>query len=815
MGTKIQCKTVLPAFYSVKDLNGSVSNGMCLLSHDERTLKIGQHYDSFSPRFPMDGYFEYEKEKVRQTILKHELTFRHQLQELHRLYIRQRDLMNDLKMRELHKNPKEVDLSRCLSLTPPDECKRAVNGTGLFSTQGKEISRVGNEDKQGANSLKRTNCLADLNEPILIEDTPILDSDANPRGIISLVDDDGIQITKKFHENSFMERNGGNCLKQSVQGGNRPERLTFDINADAQSDDLPTAFPSSQAGPSEACEPLTTFPNHPKTELQKKKTIFGVVISEDNREQFFTASSGNINSLKQSLDFNGGKIHMNGNISSVSSSKETASCKNVASNSSDLSARKVQGCSLLRFDAVNGVSYGDLAPKDYQNYQTPITKQESSKGSLPWFIAKSQHNLQQISRGENCYHMNLDLLQNCSQQFFKKSETDESFSRGLNQKQEDGQSTSINACEPSKAADNVSDYANGNLKSADSISEGGNSNKVFADEETPRNPPEGIDSVTDKGLANCCSGLKNQIDLNLSLDEEEEPPAPCLPRAVVKIATVEIDLEAPATLEPEENASLEEEISSVELIVEKSTQPLEEVTREAAEAIVSISSSGANNALNEAASSNCLKWFADLIYSRVNDGHERNIMDASSGKGEPVEESFPDGMDYFEAMTLELRDMKEEGSCYEPSILEINFDEEESGAATPKRPRRGQARRGRQRRDFQRDVLPSLVSLSRHEVSEDILTFEELLKTTGSSWQSRMSQRKAAKNGRGRRRCGSSTPAVIKTATCPPPPPTNQPVVICTETNVEKTSLTGWGKRTRRLPRQRCQNSNPAPPKQC
>lgn len=79
MGTKIQCKTVLPAFYSVKDLNGSVSNGMCLLSHDERTLKIGQHYDSFSPRFPMDGYFEYEKEKVRQTILKHELTFRHQV----------------------------------------------------------------------------------------------------------------------------------------------------------------------------------------------------------------------------------------------------------------------------------------------------------------------------------------------------------------------------------------------------------------------------------------------------------------------------------------------------------------------------------------------------------------------------------------------------------------------------------------------------------------------------------------------------------------------------------------------------------------
>lgn len=630
----------------------------------------------------------------------------------------------------------------------------------------------------------------------------------------------------------------------------------YSFDADIPSDDLPTAFPSSQAGPSKACEPLTTFPNHPKAELQKKKTIFGVVISEDNREQFFAASSGNINSLKQSRDFYGGKVHVNGNVSSVSSSKEMASCKNGSSHSLGLSARKGQGCSVLRFDSVNGMSYGGLAPKDNQSYQTPIkyngfsdmdcksatavkvhqqdmesvhgqTKQEGSKGSLPWFIAKSQHNLQQISRGENCYHMNLDLLQNCSQQFFKKSETDESFSRGLNQKQEDVQSTSANACEPSKA-DNVNDDANvkkifgvpifnssGNLKTADSISKGDNSNKVFADEAASINQPEGIDSVIEKGLANCCSGLKNQIDLNLSLDEEEEPLAPCLPRAVVKIATTEIDLEAPAILEPEENASLEEEISCSELTVEKSMQPREEVMREAAEAIVSISTSGANNVLNEAASSDCLKWFADVIYSQVNDGHERNIMGTSSGKGEPDEESIPDGMDFFEFMTLELRDMKEEGNCYEPSVLEINYDEEESGAATPKRPRRGQARRGRQRRDFQRDVLPSLVSLSRHEVSEDILTFEELLKTTGSSWQSRMSQRKAAKNGRGRRRCGSSTPSLIKTATCQPqPPPLTQPAV-CTETKIEKTSLTGWGKRTRRLPRQRCPNSNPAPLKQC
>ena len=73
--------------------------------------------------------------------------------------------------------------------------------------------------------------------------------------------------------------------------------------------------------------------------------------------------------------------------------------------------------------------------------------------------------------------------------------------------------------------------------------------------------------------------------------------------------------------------------------------------------------------------------------------------------------------------------------------------------------RRGGGRRGRQqRKDFQRDVLPSLSSLSRYEITEDIHTIEELFKAAGSTWQSNFSQRGGGKNGRGRRRLrGGST----------------------------------------------------------
>ncbi|CAH9099499.1 unnamed protein product [Cuscuta epithymum] len=661
MGTKIQCKTVLPSFYSVKDIDGSMSNGMCLLNNkDEQMMKFGQkHFDLFSLQLPTDGYFEsYEKEMVRQTILKHESTFRHQLQELHRVYSKQRDLMNDLRMRELQKNPLEVETlhstSRCLSHTPPDEVKRTwhvntfpladgqvsssathytqslfgyrkpVNRADLFSVQGSEEDTHGVNPMRHDASLRRNGFLADLNEPIVIEDDPFI---------------------LASNEIQKVERNGGACLKQ-IQPvhcrGDRRERLSFDINA----------------------APCDELPSDTKEKVQTKRTLFGVVISEGKREPFFSASSGNIiNPLKQNSELNGVKAHMNSNICSASSSKETSS-------------------------------------------------------SLPWFIEKPHHNLQKNnSMGEkSSYHMNLDLLQNCSQQFFKKPEVKKIFG--------------VPIFNPS----------------ADSVD---NSSKVYAVESASTNHPE------DMG-----SGLKNRIDLNLSLEEEEQQ-----------------EEVGPILIETEESACLEE------------------VTRHAAEAIVSISSSV-----------DCLKWFADLICSQDNNEcDEKSIL-----KGEPNEDSsIPDGMDYFEFMTLNLRDMKEEGNCYEPSILESHYeDEDEIEVSRLKRPRRGQARRGRQRRDFQRDVVPGLVSLARHEVSEDILTLEELLKSTGSIWQSRMSLRKAAKNGKGRRQCRPLT----KTAICQPPT-ISQP--ICSETILEKTSLTGWGKRTRRLPRQRFPNSNPTPPKQC
>lgn len=93
-------------------------------------------------------------------------------------------------------------------------------------------------------------------------------------------------------------------------------------------------------------------------------------------------------------------------------------------------------------------------------------------------------------------------------------------------------------------------------------------------------------------------------------------------------------------------------------------------------------------------------------------------------------------------------------------------------------------------------------------MTEDLQIFEEAFTGIGVSWQSSFSKRKAAgKNGRGRRRLVVPTPRSHTPPPPSPPPPAAVEQTVCREVAMEEKSLlSGWGKRTRRLPRQRCQN---------
>ncbi|KAJ4961778.1 hypothetical protein NE237_021688 [Protea cynaroides] len=321
-----------------------------------------------------------------------------------------------------------------------------------------------------------------------------------------------------------------------------------------------------------------------------------------------------------------------------------------------------------------------------------------------------------------------------------------------------------------------------------------------------------------KGLDNSQTSTRNHINLNTCTNA---PSQSSVPRDKVKIA-LEIDLEAPPVPDTEEEipparddcvGNQPEEL--VQLSQHEAGEPHEELARKAAETIVSITSSTVQMQLKgstcqppESSLRDSLYWFAKVVASRMGDLENEIRVTSRDKDGLDHNGLSYEGIDYFESMTLKLAETKVEEYRCKPQVPE-NL-EETVAISKPSRPRRGHGRRGRQRRDFQRDILPGLASLSRHEVTEDLQTIGGLMRATGRPWETGLARRNAARNGwaRGRRRSKGPVPAVEASNVCQPPvQPLNNGEVVLEERN-----LTGWGKTPRRPRRQRCPAGNPPLP---
>ncbi|XP_057448154.1 uncharacterized protein LOC130739773 [Lotus japonicus] len=315
------------------------------------------------------------------------------------------------------------------------------------------------------------------------------------------------------------------------------------------------------------------------------------------------------------------------------------------------------------------------------------------------------------------------------------------------------------------------------------------------------------------------TGANHQIDLNLTMSEDEESLT-TVPSADIKMR-VEIDLEAPAVPEEEEEEEdapaekqLQASVASPQGPQDRVEQQQDELVKNAADAIVALSSLPCDqldaviSSPSESPVVDPLSWFVDVV-SSYKDNPEGKCGLSRENNGQDNECSSDPG-DYFEYMTLNMKEMKEEEYMPQPLVPE-NFKVEET-TPVPTRARRGPARRGRQRRDFQRDILPGLVSLSRHEVTEDIQTFGGIMRAAGHSWNSGLTRRTSSRNGSGR---GRRRAQVAPSPPTPPPAPTNETSTPLMqqlnniEVGLEDRSLTGWGKTTRRPRRQRCPAGNP------
>ncbi|KAF3784893.1 hypothetical protein EJ110_NYTH27563 [Nymphaea thermarum] len=212
----------------------------------------------------------------------------------------------------------------------------------------------------------------------------------------------------------------------------------------------------------------------------------------------------------------------------------------------------------------------------------------------------------------------------------------------------------------------------------------------------------------------------------------------------------------------------------------------------------------------EAKSNNPLKWFADVACSDAAVQPEASVA-VSGGKVDNNPQSS-DGDDFFEAMTLMLRDTKmDEDYCYKPHLLNEELKGPETDASScPNQPSRRTPRRGRRQRDFQREILPSLASLSRHEVTEDMQTLGGLMRASGCYWQTGLARKNGCKSGwgsptKGRRSRGMAVEA-------------NEAVLAVLQSTCdaevdENGGLKGfsWGKTTRRRRRMQRSRSTAAP----
>ncbi|PIN02465.1 hypothetical protein CDL12_25028 [Handroanthus impetiginosus] len=113
MGTKVHC---LPGYYSMRDLNEDSSSSSWPVCYGDKAMTNGQYYNGFMPRTMTDGYPVYEKDALKQKMLEHEAVFKNQVHELHRLYRIQRDMMEEVKRKEVHRLRVSMEPSSSSSL---------------------------------------------------------------------------------------------------------------------------------------------------------------------------------------------------------------------------------------------------------------------------------------------------------------------------------------------------------------------------------------------------------------------------------------------------------------------------------------------------------------------------------------------------------------------------------------------------------------------------------------------------------------------------------------------------------------------------
>ncbi|KAL0343843.1 UNVERIFIED_CONTAM: hypothetical protein Sangu_1271700 [Sesamum angustifolium] len=702
MGTKIQGNAFLRESHSVIDLDGSTSSGTRSLYHENQLLRNGQNPDSFTSPMYRNGYLGYDSERVRRTILEHESIFRNQIQELHRLYARQQELMNEIKRRELNKDDMKGEKHRSSSLfspISPGDAKRTWNPphsmADCLPTSGtcSKLFPSFPEDNS-VPVLPRTQDIRSLRtcEPWLSKGSVF------PNGTYTLgipADIYHRNLEKRMQER-FCKLQGG-----EIASANRNHPASYGRDAKFSLTAVQTSQCDTEALGFNLCFIRTNHPGDTSITNPRDGVSDGLTLS---RGEVTPNTCSNFNLMTRDF-FQNSLDGMNG-----SSSRSILGSRNERSEKEHLSDDHAEKKRFDKHSSVGDFGSGKSVafPQQYwlnheKNFQ--IVRWIWGCSSIGSNFVKGPYQLAESHNGK-CF-MNMDDMNSKPAEVLKKDpENSQKFQEVVPQHH-----TVLADCQSNreKIQGRVALLQGSKFWRQTLLGQllgigGDSAAKVKTDEDVSRNQLETKNLVLQKGLNNYISDLRHHIDLNLSLEEEDAPSAPSVPTAIVKIATTEIDLEVPAVVEFETNASSPKESKSRKMDTPQGNPGVsyEERDRIAAEAIIAILLSGKKNLVDdcvckppEVASSDHLKWFADTILSQSGDTSSIHVEVPLNQNGScEEEESVPDGMDYFEFMTLKLEETKEEYYHYEPAVLNNPSDDEIGNATLSKRSRRGQSRRG-------------------------------------------------------------------------------------------------------------------------
>ncbi|CAL4898412.1 unnamed protein product [Urochloa decumbens] len=783
MGTKVEGKIYIQGYFDMADSSvNSNGNAVPYFKENKPSVHLSDKFTITSS----NGSVHYDKEMLKRTMLVHEATFRKQVYELHRLYKTQKELMARFQREEINGCPRYADALQprssasqvllgdvkrvCQTATPISGCDLKQPSMDLVNESSSQYSVSGAPLRH--NNVRSQKKILDLQLP----------------ADVYADDDDEVEILEVRPSKSLPWVNG------SALGRNFNLNLE---NSEGSSHVEKSWITDIQAHHSSAVHIL----NKPVEESSNMKiTDFLGVGASASQNQHHVSQGVNLEGkLKEKY------------VDKISCSRFFGANEDIRHSNSFQQRKDDSNASMTWYKQNrNGSSMGHYLPSA-STFNHLIFAQPSFNHALnpPWqsnktsYFTRSHCGAAETSIAKHAlsngismdstpnapYHHSLKIHEEA--QYPKLSPLHHNMKDiDLNDVPVDTAATWQQGSEKSMVDTSLLSKEPVSLMKSEVPSSYGNgcsqilpSPILYSESKIPARVPVSPINVGAEKDSQCPSTL--QYDLNI------RPSIKCEPDMEMQTQRKEADTDIRNLIDLNEALPImddpEDACESGELVPHESDDPSRDsLAISAAESLVAMC-----NVVVQPGSPqpDTLHWFADLAASKGN-----AMFDNESD-------------DDFEALTLKLQETKSiEYHSTPRATQEDNCDNGHCLAAsllTPK-PQRGKARGRRQRKDFQRDILPCLASLPKHEVSEDLHALGRPKPVTPTKRGGRNGQQP-----RGRRRARSVAVTMeVEEAVVSPPPAS--PSLVPADLDANAPGITRWGRTTRRCRRPRCPPANNA-----